>query len=78
MDLYEAAQDYEQSVSEIAERTRLEEKQIKECKECGEPIEGGGAILSPIKNQCITIQCGKCGSIYDEWAKDLTADEIES
>ena len=75
--LYEAAQDFHQDVSEIAERTRLEEEQISRCNECGEPIESGGALLSPIKNQRITIQCGNCGSIYDECANELTADEVQ-
>jgi len=64
---YKACENYDQDVSNIAENTLLQEDQISECSECGESVEDGGAILYPVKNQCVTVQCGNCGSVYDVW-----------
>lgn len=62
--LYSAMQEYNQDLGEL--ETDVDKEKLKECNECGEPVKEG-MILFPVKKACVTIQCGSCGTIYDEW-----------
>ena len=68
----QAFQEYEQDLDEIIEETELERDQISSCNDCGESVEDGSVILYPVKNNVVTVQCGACGTVYDEWRKDWT------
>jgi uncharacterized Zn finger protein len=70
----EAFQEYEQDLSEIQEETLVDVDRLRECNECGESVENA-VYLYPVKKQCVTIQCGGCGSVYDVWNRDLQRGE---
>ncbi|MCY4730508.1 hypothetical protein KY092_08045 [Natronomonas gomsonensis] len=74
MSFAEAFREMEQDLSEIQEETLVDVDRLRECNECGEPVEEA-VYLYPVQKQCVTIQCGGCGSVYDVWNNDLQRGE---
>lgn len=75
MSFAEAFREWEQDLSEIQEETEVSIDRLEECNECGEPVEEA-MILYPVRRQCVTVQCGACGSVYDAWNSELHRDEL--
>lgn len=70
-EFYEAAKSYPNNLDRLVEKSNFKREELEECPECGEPVEGGGVVISPFRNSCATFQCGACGSIVDKWAEEV-------
>ncbi|WP_157575379.1 hypothetical protein [Haloferax sp. Q22] len=76
MSLREAVRSYEQDLDEVRKKTEVSEDKISHCRECGEPVEDGVVLISPIKPNCVTVQCFSCGTVYDEWTANMNRNGV--
>ena len=76
MSLSEAVKSYDQDLDEVRKKTEVSEDKISHCTECGEPVEDGAVLLSPIKPNCVTVQCFACGTVYDEWTANMNRNAV--
>lgn len=74
MSFADAFREIEQDLSEIQEKTLVDVDRLRKCNECDEPVEEA-VYLYPVQKQCVTVQCGGCGSVYDVWNNDLQRGE---
>lgn len=71
MSFYEAAKNFSQDLDRLAEDTFFKREELAKCPECGESVEEGAVVISPLRNSCATFHCGECGSVVDKWAEEV-------
>ena len=76
MSLADAVRSYEQDLDEVRKKTEVSTDKISHCRECGESVEDGAVLLSPIKSNCVTVQCMACGTVYDEWKANMVRNGV--
>ena len=76
MSLHDTVKNYKQDLEKVRKKTEVSTDKISHCRECGEPVEDGAVLLSPIKKNCVTVQCFSCGVVYDEWTANMNRNGV--